>query len=491
MARSVLPTIDPAVLSALVAQNAGYSRSVAREAHLWALGEGAPAVVTGQQMGLFLGPLFTIYKAATAIRLARTLSEGQRVPVVPIFWLQTEDHDLAEIATCHVAPSRGSATRLELPADDDRISVAHLVLPEAVTATLDQLEEALSHLPHASAHVHRLRRHYRPGAGWAEAFAATLSDLFAKEGLVLLDPRQPSFAKLAIPVHRRAILEAGPIAEALKARGQERVHVRDAAPLSFFHPQGPEGPRCRLVAQGSGFVEVGGTQVHSRDALLAELEDHPMSFSTSALLRPILQDTLLPTAVYVGGPAEVEYFEQLPPVYAAFGLEMPRIVRRAHFRLIERKTRRNLDELGLVAGEMDGTANELLGQLASREGGLATGEAIGKHLLDGFQKNLEEVRSALLAGGAHMDRALEKTQGTVEHAVGRLVANFQKAQALRDERRVEIVKALLDWLRPNGEPQERVYNMSYFVAKHGERAFIERVVEAADPSSGGVVDLDL
>lgn len=491
MARPVLSTIDPAVLSALVAQNAGYARSVAREAHLWALGEGAQAVVTGQQMGLFLGPLFTIYKAATAILLARTLSEERRAPVVPIFWLQTEDHDLAEIATCHVAPSRGSATRLTLPASDDRISVAHHVLPEAVTATLDDLEAALSHLPHASAHVHRLRRHYRPGAGWGEAFAATLSDLFAKEGLVLLDPRQPAFAKLAIPVHRKAILEAGPIAEALKARGQERVHVRDAAPLSFFHPQGPEGPRYRLVAEGTGFAEVGGTRVHTRDALLAELEERPMSFSTSALLRPILQDTLLPTAAYVGGPAEVEYFEQLPPVYAAFGMTMPRIVRRAHFRLIERKTRRNLDELGLSAGEVDGPAEEVLARVASRGGDLAAGEALGKHVLDRFQKGLEEVRPTLLAGGAHMDRALEKTQGTVEHAVGRLVANFQKAQALRDERRVETVKALLDWLRPNGEPQERVYNLSYFAARHGERAFIERVVDAAEPFRDGVIDLDL
>ena len=109
-----------------------------------------------------------------------------------------------------------------------------------------------------------------------------------------------------------------------------------------------------------------------------------------------------------------------------------------------------------------------------------------------FQNGLEEVRPTLLAGGgAHMDRALEKTQGTVEHAVGRLVANFQKAQALRDERRVETVKALLDWLRPNGEPQERVYNLSYFAARHGERAFIERVVDAAEPFRDGVIDLDL
>jgi uncharacterized protein YllA (UPF0747 family) len=221
--------------------------------------------------------------------------------------------------------------------------------------------------------------------------------------------------------------------KALEAAGVgATVHVREAAPLSFFHPDGPEGPRYRLEPSAGGFMDVGGTRTHTLAALLAALDSRPASFSTSALLRPILQDTWLPTAAYVGGPAEVAYFAQLAPLYSAFELSPPLVVPRARLRLLESPTRR------------------------------------------------------LLA-----DKALGKTRGTVARAVGKLAGNYEKARLHRDAALIEDVRRLQWWLFPEGQPQERYYGISYFAAHHGERAFLHRVLAAAEPLEIAPRDVDL
>jgi len=474
----------------LAAQNARYGDSPARERNLAHLAEGAAAVVTGQQVGLFLGPLFTTYKTATAIVLARRLSKERGRPVVPVFWLQTEDHDLAEIATCDIAPSRGAALRVDLPVSGEHVSVAHRTLPGEIASRLSELEAALAHLPHANEHLGRLRRHYRPGATWGEAFAGVLAELFAEEGLVLLDPRDPRFAPLSAPVHRRAVEEAIPIAEALR-RMPPVVHVREASPLSFYHPDGPEGPRYRLVRVEGGFVEAGGGRVHTDEEIFTALDERPMCFSTSALLRPVLQDTWLSTTAYVAGPAEAQYFAQLPPLYAAFGREMPRVVPRARMRLLEAKTRKTLGELRLSAQDVSASEEETLARAFAAAGEAAGADELRTRLLHDFTRSLDELSPTLRAAGEGMDRAIEKTRGTVEHAVARLTEHYAKAARHRDHDRVDRVKRLVEWLVPHGKPQERVFGISYFAARHGERAFLEKVLEAADGASDRTVDLSL
>jgi len=353
----------PALASALEAQNARYEKSSARDAHLRALRAGAAAVCTGQQTGLFLGPLYTVYKAASTIRLARALAETWGTPVVPVFWLQTEDHDAAEISVCHVDRGNAEPLTLEVAVEGSGVSVAHRVLPDAIASELSKIAAALSRLPHGEEHLACLATHYRAGVGWSQAFAGVLATLFADEGLVLIDPRDPALAPLAAPVHRRALTEARSIARALTERvgalaasgKRATVHVREDAPLSFFHPNGPESPRCRLTAAEGGFVEVGTRRSHTIDELLGLLDTCPAAFSTSALLRPILQDTWLPTVAYVGGPAELAYFAQLPPLYAAFDLPMPIFVPRAHVRLVDETTRRTLSRLGLTSTQACGS----------------------------------------------------------------------------------------------------------------------------------------
>lgn len=494
--RRALRPLLPEVAAALEAQNAPYLPSAARDAHLAALRNGAAAVVTGQQAGLFLGPLYTLYKAAHAILLARRLSEETSSPVVPVFWLQTEDHDLPEIASIAVPRAAGEPLVLSVPAEaEDRRSIAHRTLPEEVRGAIEALEAELANLPHAEAHLSQLGRHYRAGAPWGRAFAGMIAELFAPEGLVLIDPRDAPLARLAAPIHRRSILEAAPISEALLDRARmldgagwgAPVHVREGAPLSFFHPRGPSGPRYRLAPDGAGnFVEVGGTGVHSREALLAALEAEPLSFSTSALLRPILQDRLLPAAAYVGGPGEVAYFAQLAPLYAAFELELPLVVPRAQLRIVEEKIQRLLSKHHLTPDDAARGETELLARVRSTSNDSDAAAALERELFETFDATL---RRLLPEPDAALETALEKTRGTVKMAISKLGEKYARASLHRDRALVDELARIRAALVPGGVPQERVLGLSYFAARYGTRPFLERVMAAIDPLQPQLRDL--
>lgn len=483
----------------VVAQNAGLAASPARDAHLEALGRGAAVVVTGQQVGLFLGPLYTVYKAATAVVVARTLAEETGAPVVPMFWLQTEDHDLVEIASCGV-PGPTSCEMITAPVDaDNRVSIAHCVLPAEIADCLERLADALGDGGLALAHLERLRRHYRAGVPWATAFAGVLAELFAPEGLVMIDPREPTLAGLAAPIHARALDDAERIAAAMTARCDELagaarpvpVHVRPGAPLSFFHPDGALGPRVRLEPAGDGFAEVGSGRVHARGALLAALRDEPLRFSTSALLRPIVQDALLPTAAYVGGPSEVAYFAQLGPLYRAFERTPPLVVPRARFRVTDERTRRLLARLGLAVRDAELSEEALLARLRpSGPGARAPGAGeIRARLLDPFLAAHGELAAALGDAGPAIARALTKTRGSVERSVTRLASKVERAQLYADAERVGAVRKLRAMLAPDGAPQERVLGLAGLAARIGDRAVIERVLAAIDPFDASLQEL--
>jgi bacillithiol biosynthesis cysteine-adding enzyme BshC len=496
--RRALRPVAPAVTDAIATQNARLGASAARDAHLAALRGGAAAVLTGQQVGLFLGPLYTIYKAASAVRVARALAAESGHPVVPVFWLQTEDHDLPEIAVCEVPPIHGAPLALRLPASPgERISIAHRTLPDELGACLARLRAAIGSLPHGAAHLGRLERHYRAGAGWGHAFAGLLGELFADEGLVLVDPRDPALAGVAAPIHRRALIAATALAEALaeRARALEAagfappVHIRPDAPLSFFHPDGPAGPRFRLAPAPGGFAEVGGRRTHTREALLAALDAEPLRFSTSALLRPILQDSLLPTAACVGGPGEVAYFAQLAPLYAAYDLPAPLVVPRARLRILEGRTRRLLDRLGLAPDDGGRPEDELLAVASGADPARLDPAALTHALLAPFDAALGEVRAKIEGLGPGVAAAVAKTRVMVAMAVSRLAGKVEKARLHQDQRLVHDVRRLRELLCPNGLPQERVYGLPYFAARYGEGAFIARVLAAVTPFEPRPADL--
>ncbi|MCE9672050.1 bacillithiol biosynthesis cysteine-adding enzyme BshC [Myxococcus stipitatus] len=506
VAQAATRTISPALLEVLRARNAHLAPSSARERNLELLARpGTVAVVTGQQMGLFLGPLFTLYKAAAAIVTARALQEETGRPCVPVFWLQTEDHDLPEVDHCFVANATGTPCRVALDHADaatSRVPIAHRQLGQGVLAALGTLRGEVGKEPQAEEHLSLLERAYRPEATLAQAFTEVLAAVFAEEGLVFLDPRDERLAPLAAPVHRLALRDAATLSSALarhvdaltQAGFSEQVHIRPGSPLCFYSPDGVDGARYRLDPAGPDtWSLVGhprGATVTTRE-LMEWLEREPLRFTTSALLRPLLQDTWLPTAAYIGGPGEVSYFAQLAPLYAHAGLPMPLVIPRARFRVIDDRARRLLHKLGLTPDEAGMEREALLTRLATRDEShtYESAGALEARLFGPFAAVLDTLGESMSRLDPMLLDALKRTRGTVRAAVSRLAARYGRALALRDQVTTERVDRLRAMLVPEGAPQERVHGMAYYACRFGTRAFTRQVLEACVPFSGDLQDL--
>jgi bacillithiol biosynthesis cysteine-adding enzyme BshC len=477
------------VVGELQRQAASLAPSSARDEAIAALERpGTTCVVTGQQVGVFLGPLYTLHKAASAVARARWLAERTGWPCIPLFWLQTEDHDWAEVARFDGCV-RGAWIRGRLASEssaDARISLAHRRLPPEIDIHVSNVCRALAPLPHGAEVGALLARHYVAGRSPGQAFAGVLAELFAIEGLVLLDPRTPAMATLAAPVLRFALEEEDAIAALLVERGSalarcgfaEQVHTRADASLAFFHPRGSEGPRFRPDRDGAGFRTPLGRV--SRAELRARLEADPLCFSTSALLRPLVQDTLLPTAAYLGGPAECTYFAQLPPVYARAGLELPMIAPRARFRVVDPWTAAVLDRLGLRPEDTDQPLHVLAARLHAwpewMDGSLRD------RLLGPVDRQLDAVETDAVSLDPSLARALEKTRTHVARGVDRLVARLQRAALVGSgvgTGSLEALGQVTTALRPAGLFQERVHGFWGVAAEVGPRALVSALVAAA------------
>ncbi|HEY7955316.1 MAG TPA: bacillithiol biosynthesis cysteine-adding enzyme BshC, partial [Polyangia bacterium] len=461
---------------------------------------GSAAVVTGQQVGLFLGPLYTFYKAASAIAIARALTVETGIPCVPIFWLQTEDHDFAEIDHCLVPREDGSALRLSISDGTGAVGRASLAarrLGPDISLQLDALADALAHQPHAAELLALLRDSYRPGESPGRAFGRTLAALFAEEGLLVFDPRRPEVARLAAPIVRTALVDHERIEALLAERGRalrqsgfdEQVRPRPGSPLPFFHLGDANGPRFRLTRGAHGFSCAGADEPLTSDALLEILERDPLRFSTSALLRPIVESALLPAAVYVGGPSEVGYLAQLAPLFSHFGLTPPLVAPRARFRLIPSQARTLLDKLGLTPAGVERSRDELLRALSSSTENSAESSSPSSAWLVEWERRLDAWVAAPPLD-PRLLRDAERARRSVRHALARLERRVGQSRAARDTTLAERVTRLQRWLYPDA-PQERVYSLPYFAARYGARALVGTVLAALDPLSPDVRDLFL
>jgi bacillithiol biosynthesis cysteine-adding enzyme BshC len=487
---------SPALLAVLAEQQAHLAPSAARDANLTSLASGHTAVVaTGQQVGLFLGPLYSFYKAASAIAAARALETASGVRTVPLFWLQTEDHDFAEIAACHVAGGDDAPVTLSLPDEAPtlaRVSLAHRRLGPEIAALVESLAAALGPGAAAEEVVSLVRAHYAPGRSPAEAFAGVLGAIFADEGLLVLDPRDPRTAALAAPVYRRALDDAAAIEASLAARSaalaaaglDEQIPIRDGCSLLFFHQRDAAGPRFRLRRDGARWSLAGSGESLAEADVRDALDRDPLRFSTSALLRPIVQDTLLPVAATVGGPAELCYFAQLEPLYDLFGLPQPLVIPRARFAFVDAPTRRRLEQLGLTADAAARPRAELLPRLAA--GATAAGPdptELRRQISERIAPAVDELTRAALEADAGLARPAARTRASVAHALERFVARYARERHERDA----VVTSRLDKVQralvPGGVPQERFFGWPTLAARVGAATLKRLVFErlAADP----------
>lgn len=480
--------VHPAVPDALEVSTLAQER--AREA----LCEGL-AVVTGQQAGFLGGPLYTVYKAAAAIVDARALSAELGRPVAPVFWLQDEDHDFDEIRTAGLTAADGSWLEVALPPQPEAegVSVAWRRVPPEVAACHDAVAAALEGRPHADAVMALHREAWQPGASVSGAFRVWLERLFAPHGLLVVDPMHPALVDAARPLHDEALARRVELAETLQAQAEALsaagravpVHVRPGAPLSFFHPDGPRGPRHRVAAEGDGLAWVG------REGSVDVATLTGLHATTSALLRPLLQDLLLPTAAYVGGPGERAYLQQLPPLWAAFGRPMPMVVPRAGFRWVDTVARKRLRQLGLDAADLDGDVDALLARLAGSPEGWPDPDGLPERLQGDALAALQAFADAVGDRDPGLARSAARVARAYRYHAERLADRYRRTLVREDDVLKRRMEDLTSRLRPGGRLQERTLCAAPALAAVGIDAFVQAVLDAVVPFDGTLRDLEV
>lgn len=439
----------------------------------------AVAVVTGQQAGVFGGPLFTLLKAITALQLARRAETMLGAPVVPVFWVDAEDHDWKEIASATVldAEFHPRTVTAPAPAGAGELPVAALQLDTRISASIDELASALAPTEFTESVVAALRAAYAPGAGVADAFARWLESVLGPYGLVVFDSSDPAAKPLLANVFSREIASPGRTAslaakagDALASRGHSPQVVPQPDSLALFRL---DGSRTPIKRQGDHFL-VGDTSI-APDALASEAAASPERFSPNVLLRPIVQDTLFPTICYVAGPSELAYLGQLREVYEHFGVPMPLIHPRATATLADSATARFLTKYSVPLEDLQPQDESALNRLLHTQLP-PTVEAAVSEAEGAIRASMERVIGTMPAVDPTLAGAARTTLGKIEHELRTLRGKLIHAAKKRDDTlRRQFVRAQQQTF-PHGHPQERSLAVMYFLNLYGP-ALIDRLLE--------------
>jgi bacillithiol synthase len=454
-------------------QNKSWNASPKTLANIERLRNGAAAIVTGQQVGLFGGPMFAVYKALTAVKLAEKATVAG-VDAVPIFWLATYDHDLAEVN--HVAVPGPDCLLRTLSTLSHGVTGAPVGSVRFGDEIVPVVEEAASLLGESEV-TQFLRESYRPGETIGSAFAQFYARLFADWGVIVMDASDAELHRIAAPVYRTTVERADNVVEALLARGREldssgyfqQVKVTESSVLLFTMRDGVRTPIHRRVNGKSEFVigsEAGAPQLSSGE-LLAQIDSAPENFSPNVLLRPVVQDFLLPTLAYTGGAAEAAYFAQAGAVYEEILGRVTPIVPRFSATLVEPKVQRWLGQYGIHVRDAFAGPQALQQLLASRV------------LPADLQQAFENANRAVTQSFSSLKEALDKLDPTlvgagdtaaskVQHQIERLRERATAAELRRSEVVRRHAEGLSHALYPENALQERSIAGAYFVARYGE-----------------------
>ncbi|MGA2978356.1 MAG: bacillithiol biosynthesis cysteine-adding enzyme BshC [Terriglobales bacterium] len=469
-------------------QNRAWSASPRTLANIERFRRGALAAVTGQQVGLFGGPLFSIFKALTAVKLADQATVAG-VDCVPIFWLATEDHDLAEVNQVALLSEHGLPEPFTVEShafEGNAVAdapVGTVKFGPEVETVVERAAGLLgdSNSSSSSNVTAWLREAYRPGESLGSAFALLFARLFADWGVVLLDPADKEFHDLAKPLFRNAIERAPELDEALLARGKaleaagyhQQVKVTSATTLLFEVKNGARTVVRRrnngASASGGGFA-VGEERISPQE-LLDRIERAPESFNPNVLLRPVVQDYLLPTLVYTGGAAEVAYFAQVAVVYEKLLGRVTPILPRFSATLLEAKPERILARYQLGLPDMFLGPERVREAIAAR----SLPSDLQAHFSEAYariEQSMTAVRESIGKLDSTLIEATDRARTRMWYQINRLHRSASRAELLRNEVITRHADALSNALFPHKALQEREVAGVSFVARYGPELLV-------------------
>ena len=459
------------------------------------------AVVSGQQVGLFTGPLYTIYKALSAVKLAECMSQ-RGIKAVPVFWLATEDHDFPEVAKAEFINRDCALSSVSAPSTlhPEGLPVGRVALDDSLQRTIEEVLSALPQTEFSDDLERLLRDAYQPGRSFGAAFARLMSQLTGQKGLILLDPLDPQLKQLAAPLYAQAAQQAHEIALAIVNRSRELeaagYHAQVAPsensfPL-FWHDE--DGSRYAMARTHDGKYQTkregqkpdrqegpDSSVEHTAEELAAWALREPERFSPNVTLRAVIQDFLLPTVAYYGGAAEIAYFAQTAEVYRILDRPVTPILPRASLTMVEKHTWRALERYGIRLTDFFAGVDHVVARVVEEYLGKETSEAFD-HTTRTFNNELDGLQEQLRRVDPTLAEALEKGRRKINYQIDGLRTRFQRAQLGRDEAVHRQIERAFDLLYPGKTLQERRINITSMLARHG-RYVIDWIYGAIDLGS--------
>lgn len=444
------------------------------------------AVVSGQQAGLFTGPLYTIYKALSAVKTAECLN-ARGIKAVPVFWIATEDHDFEEVSNTFVLDRKGKLVEVKNQPKrcHDELPVGYIKLDDSIKPTIEELFEKLPNTEFTPEIRNLIEECWAPQVYYGDAFAKLLTMLLGDHGLIMLCPLDSRLKSLASPIYVEAIKRSSEIVDALRKRSDELVADgyqaqvligEDYFPL-FWHSR--DGSRHALKKRDDGQFKTKDESRHfTLDALADVAEREPSRFSPSVVLRSVVQDYLLPTVCYFGGAAEVAYFAQSGEVYRLLGRPQTTIFHRQSFSFIESRHARTLEKYDIEFRELLEGIDVILPRLVDSHLNKETALLIAdveeriNIELNRLDQNFVEIDPTLAEYLANRRRKM------IYH-IGAIRNKFRQSQLRRDHVLYDRIETLFDALMPKGHLQERSVNILHFANRFGLH-FIEWINRSID-----------
>ena len=432
------------------------------------------AVVSGQQAGLFSGPLYTIYKALSAVKLAGCLTQ-RNSKAVPVFWIATEDHDFPEVAKAEFIGRDCRLAHVDVSPDlhQEGQPVGRVVIDSSIDGVVERLLELLPSSEFTSDLETLVRDAWRPGRSYGEAFARMMTTLLGRHGLVLLDPLDQRLKSMAAPLYSRAALRAHEVASAIEVRSRRLVEAgyhaqvtpsENSFPL-FIHDA--SGARHALTRADDGkYTTKDAEKSYTAEELSSLALAHPEQFSPNVTLRAVVQDYLLPTIAYYGGAAEIAYFAQTAEVYRLLQRPITPILPRSSLTMIERHTGRVLERYGLTLADLFAGPESVLKRVVEEHLGADTANSFAQ-TEGAVNSELDKLREQLRTIDPTLADALETGRRKINYQLEGLRTRFHRAQMARDETTQRQLQRAFDQLYPNKELQERHINITSLLARHG------------------------
>ena len=440
------------------------------------------AIVTGQQLGIVGGPLYTFYKIITAIKLSRFLSERyDDYNFVPVFWLEADDHDFNEVRSVKIIDEANSLLTIgykeEIAEDDLKQSVGLINLDSSINEFFDKLNSSIKETEFKSVIFDRLNNFYKEGKSFKEAFRDLVFNYFDEYGLLIFDPQDSEVKKLLKPIFKKEITDFRIHTEQLvqvSATLEELYHAQvKVKPVNLFlrvdegrYSIEPVENEYRLRRKRKSFTQ---------EQLLELLENEPDKFSPNVLLRPICQDYLFPTAFYVAGPSEISYFAQIKPLYELYNIAQPMIYPRSSATILENSIANSLEKYSVGMNDLFIDVENIKKKIVN-----SVEERSVDEMFDGIASQIESTFDQLKEKLIDLDKTIadssnryrDKILGTVNE----LKSKAEKAQQKKYEVTLRQIDRAAVNLFPNSNLQEREINFIYFANKYGEE-FLKKIFD--------------